>query len=83
VAHAIKPYASIDAALTAVNFPMTARTEEKEYDELISADAQAAQQDRQAQMAIEMAKASKNIQGPVDPNSVLAGMGKTMQGGRQ
>lgn len=83
VTRAIKPYASLDAALTAVNFPMTARTEEKEFNDLVNADAQAAQQAQQTQTMLEAMKASKGIQGKVDPDSVMANMGKAMSGAAQ
>lgn len=56
----------------ALDFPQDVVIPEEEYDELIAADNEAKAQERQQLMAIEMAKASKDISGPVDENSVLA-----------
>lgn len=79
VTRAIKPYQSLDAALTAVGYPMAARTEEDEFNELIAADMQAEMQQAGMAQAAELMKASKGITGPVDPDSILANAGKAMQ----
>ncbi|MDD5328075.1 MAG: portal protein [Phycisphaerae bacterium] len=77
---AVKGYKALDKAYTAMGFPMDCLATEEEYmaaKEFVNKQRAA---DKQAMQAVEMMKASKNIQGPVDPNSVLAGAGKAMAG---
>lgn len=76
----LKGYEVIDTALNAINFPKNIINTEDDYDEIEAAINRAKAQTAQTQTAIEMMKASKNIQGPVDPNSVLAGAGQAMAG---
>ncbi len=69
---AIKGYETLDEALQAVNFPQKLVTEKEEYDEAVARLAQARAAQQQLENAAELMKASKGIQGEVDPNSVLA-----------
>jgi len=71
---AIKGYETLDEALQAVHFPQKLITEKEEYNEAVAAVAKAQAEQQQLENAAEMMKASKGIQGAVDPNSVMAGI---------
>ena len=67
-------YKTVNKINEALDFPQDSIIPEEEYDELVKADNEAKTRERQQLMAIEMAKASKNVSGPVDPDSILAGV---------
>jgi hypothetical protein len=69
----IKGFDVGDEALRAVNFPQKLIRELEDYQKLVAASEQSQAQREQFAQAIELMKASKNISGPVDPNSI-AGM---------
>ena len=69
---AIKGYETMDEALQAVSFPQKLITKREDYDEAVAQLAEARAQQQQLENAAELMKASKGIQGEVDPNSVLA-----------
>ena len=71
---AVKGYETLDEALQAVRFPQKLITEKEEYDEAVAAVAQARARQQQLENAADLMKASKGIQGEVDPNSVMAGI---------
>ncbi|KKN04873.1 hypothetical protein LCGC14_1093010 [marine sediment metagenome] len=56
----------------AVNFPQDVIVPQEEYDEIVKAENAAALAQREQENAVEMMKASKNLQGPVDDTSVMA-----------
>ena len=56
----------------ALDFPQDVVVPEDEWDEKVRVANEAAAQQQQQLMAIEMAKASKDVSGPVDETSVLA-----------
>lgn len=77
---AIKEYDLLDDMLHAGNFPMKNLKTKEDYQKVIDeVNDQRAQQAKEASM-LEMMKASKNIQGAVDPTSIMAGAGKAMAG---
>ena len=55
-----------------IDFPQDIVVPEEEYAEIVAAERAAAAQQLQQENAVEMAKASKSLQGEVDPNSVMA-----------
>jgi hypothetical protein len=55
----------------ALDFPQKNIMPKEEYEEELAKLNQQRAQERQQLMAIEMAKASKDVSGPVDPNSIL------------
>ncbi|KKL03508.1 hypothetical protein LCGC14_2625440, partial [marine sediment metagenome] len=57
----------------AMDFPQIGMASKDEYNERVAADNEAKAREKAQLMAIEMAKASKDLQGPVDESSVLAG----------
>ncbi len=69
---AIKGYETLDEALQAVNFPQKLVNEKEKYEEAVAQVAQARAAQQQLENAAELMKASKGIQGEVDPNSVMA-----------
>ena len=69
---AIKGYETLDEALQAVNFPQKLINEKQDYDEAVAQVAKARAEQQQLENAAELMKASKGIQGEVDPNSILA-----------
>jgi len=71
---AIREYDTAEDILKAVGFPLKNLVPEDEYNKTIDVVNQAREQMRQQEMALETMKASKNIQGPVDETSVLAGV---------
>ena len=75
---AFKEYGTLDDICEATRFPKKNLRTEEDYQELIDALNQARAEQAQTAQAIEMAKASKNVSGPVDPNSILAGAGKVL-----
>jgi hypothetical protein len=56
----------------ALDFPQKNIVPQDEYQERVAAANQAAAQQQQQENAVEMMKASKNLQGPVDESSVMA-----------
>jgi hypothetical protein len=72
--NAIREYDTLQDLLKATGFPLKDLKPEEEYDEIVAALREAEAQQQQQLMAIETAKASKNLQGPVDETSVLAGV---------
>jgi hypothetical protein len=60
----------------AMDFPQIGMKSKEDFDKAVAADNQQKAQAQQQLMAIEMAKASKNLQGPVDESSVLAAAGR-------
>ena len=75
---AIRGYGALDDAYSAIGFPKKNFMTEEEYNAAKEfVQKQRAEQVQQAQ-AIELMKASKNLQTPVDKDSILAGIGKAM-----
>ena len=74
--HKFKPGILIEEITEAIDFPQDAMVSEDEFDEIVQAERQAVAQQQQQENAVEMAKASKSLQGPVDENSVLAKAGE-------
>ena len=70
--HAYRPYKIIELQNEAIDFPQDAVVPEEEFNEIVQAERQAIAQQQQQENAIEMAKASKDVSGPVDENSLLA-----------
>lgn len=70
----VRGYGALNDALDAIGFPMKNFKQEEDYNADKEALGQQRAQDKQNIMALEMMKNSKNISGPVDPNSVMAGM---------
>jgi hypothetical protein len=75
---AIRAYGALNAALEAIGFPMKYLATEEEFWAAKEALNKQRQEAQQQQQALEMMKASKNLQGPVDPSSILAGAGQAM-----
>lgn len=73
--HRYRPYKILDHIDEATDFPQDAVVPKEEYDETIAAINAAAAQQQQAEMAIEMAKATPSVSGAVDETSVLAQVG--------
>ena len=73
--NAIREYGTLEDILKAVNFPLKNLVPEEEYDEIIKQLNAVRAQQQQQTLAIEMAKASPSVSGPVDETSVLAGAG--------
>ncbi len=71
--HAIRWHDSLGDVFKAVNYPLKNFVPKEEYEEIIKAEREAKAQQQQQLMAIEMAKASKDVSGPVDETSILAG----------
>lgn len=74
---AIKGFETLDEALQAVNFPTKLIREKADYDKSVAELAQARAAQQQLENATELMKASKGIQGEVDPNSVMANMARS------
>lgn len=70
--NAIKEYDTLSKALKVIGFPLTELRSEDEYNEIIKALTIARQQAEQQQFALEAAKVSKDVSGPIDPSSLLA-----------
>ncbi len=68
----IREYDVADHLLAATDFPQDALNTKDQYEEAKATLAQARAAQQQAENAVEMAKASKSLQGPVDETSVLA-----------
>lgn len=73
--NAIREYGTLEDVLKAVGFPLKDLKPEDEYNEIIAQLTEARTRMEQQQFALEAAKASKNLQGPVDESSVLATVG--------
>jgi hypothetical protein len=67
----IKSYEVGDEALQGVNFPQKLVREKADYDRLVESFNQSQQQNEQFAKMVELMKASKNLQGSVEPNSVM------------
>lgn len=74
----MRGYGALNDALDAIGFPMKNFKPEDDYNEAKDALNQQRAEAQQKLDSIEMMKASKNLQGPVDPNSILAGAGKAI-----
>ncbi len=70
----IREYDTADHLLHATDFPHDIVNGNDEYNESTAALAESRAQEKAAMQAIEMANASKNVSGPVDPDSILAGV---------
>jgi hypothetical protein len=70
--HAIRAKETHDELLEATDFPAKLIVPKEEYAEIKAGLNQQRAADKQAEMALEAAKASKNLQGPVDETSILA-----------
>lgn len=70
---AIREYGTAEDILKAVNFPLKNLVPEDEYDQIVAELNEARERIEQEARAIELAKASKDVSGPVDETSVLAG----------
>jgi len=70
----IKGYETVDEAFQAVNFPQKLVQERRVFEAQRKAVEEARAQQKQLENMIDMMKASKSVQGPVDPNSVMAQM---------
>ncbi len=68
---ALKEYDTLDDIFKATNFPMKNLKTEEDYQALLDAVNQMRAQRAQVAQAIEMAKASKNVSGKVEPDSIL------------
>lgn len=73
---ALKEYDVLDDVLKATGFPLKDLKTKEDYEAMLDAINQQRAQQAQTENAIEMAKASKSLQGPVDPSSILAGVGR-------
>lgn len=73
---AIREYGTLEKILKATGFPLTELKPEEQYDEIVAALNEARAQQEQQAFALEAAKVSKNLQGPVDETSVLAQAGE-------
>lgn len=56
----------------ALNFPQDVIVPREEYDEIVAAQNQAAKAQQEQENAVEMMKASKSLQGPVDDTSLMS-----------
>jgi hypothetical protein len=70
----------IDKLAEATNFPMDIINTDEEYAQIVQGINQQVANQQQFQNSLEAAKASKNLQGPVDENSVLSGLAGAMGG---
>lgn len=70
--HAVKWYSRLERITKATNAPLDDLVPEEEYNEIVARLQQARAQQAQQQFALEAAKASKDVSGPVDENSILA-----------
>lgn len=72
----IKPFKLIEKLAEATNFPLDVLQTEEDFNAIIEGINQQQEQAQQMQNAIALAKASKDVSGPVDDKSILAGIGK-------
>ncbi len=72
--NAIREYPTAQDILRAVGFPLKNLRPEDEYDQIVAELNEARARMEQQQFALEAAKASKDVSGPVDPDSILAGI---------
>jgi hypothetical protein len=77
---AIKEYGTLDDIFTATGFPKKDLKTEEDYQALVDAVNEARSKQLQTAQTIELMKASKSIQGKVEPDSILAGAGKVLAG---
>jgi len=70
--HGIRTKGTMDKMLEAVDFPASEIVPEEEFNETVAALNEQRAQQLQQENAIEMMKASKNLQGPVDDTSVMS-----------
>jgi len=73
--NAIREYGTLEDIIKAVNFPLKNLVPEEEYNTIIKGLNELRAQQQQQQLALEMAKASPSVSGPVDETSVLANVG--------
>ena len=76
--HGIRTKGTLDKMLEAVNFPASEIVPEDEYNDRIAALNEQRAKQLQQENEIELMKASKNLQGPVDDTSVLAKVGEAV-----
>lgn len=74
--HAVKEHGTLERIFKATGFPLTEFRSEDEYNEIIAALQEARAAAEQQAQQIELMKASKNIQGEVHPDSVMARAGE-------
>jgi len=72
--YAIRTYETMDDILTANDFPQKNIIPKKEFEAIKAGLAQQREQDKQAAMMLEAAKAAPAVSGPVDENSILSNM---------
>lgn len=72
--NAIREYGTAEDILKAVGFPLKNLRPEEEYDKIVAELNEARARMEQQQFALEAAKASKDVSGAVDPDSILAGV---------
>lgn len=72
--NAIREYDTLEDILKAIGFPLKDLKPEDEYDEIIEQINTARAQQQQQQLALEVAKATESVSGPVDETSILAGV---------
>jgi len=70
--HAYRPYKIIELQNEAIDFPQEAVVPEEEWQKIVQSERQALAQQRQAELAIEMAKAAPSVSGEVNESSILA-----------
>jgi hypothetical protein len=70
--HMFRWYGTANEALEALDFAQKNIVPEEEYNAIVQAENEAAAEMQQQQMAIEAAKATPSVSGPVDENSILA-----------
>lgn len=75
-----KGYETVDRITDSTRFPKDCINTKEEFQAIVDAVNEAKAEQQQALMAIEMAKASKSVSGPVDKDSILAGAGKVLAG---
>lgn len=72
IRHKYRWYDLLGKVEEAFDFPQDVVVPKEEYDEIIAAENEAAAQQQQFENTMEAMKNSKNLQGPVDENSVMA-----------
>ena len=76
--NSIREHGTLERVLKATGFPLTEFKPEDEYNEIVAAIREAEQAAVAQQQQIEIMKASKNIQGPVDESSVMSQVGEAV-----
>ena len=74
----IKWYDTANEGLEALDFSQRNIVPKEEYEAAVQADNEAAAAQQQEENAVEMMKASKNIQGPVDESSVMSSVAEAV-----